>query len=70
MKVQLKPIVKFDNEKESEIFLNCLNTLKRACIEMPECAICPWVDFCKKNITTTLVDFFSNLETTIIDFEE
>lgn len=70
MIVKLKPMITFEDEKENATFLECLNALKKACAEIPDCDMCPFAEFCKENLTSSIADFFSNLADAIQDFKE
>lgn len=70
MTVNLKPSVQFEAEAEKHCFESCLDAIKQACIDMPECDGCPWGYFCKKHLTEEgLADFISSFKMMLLDYE-
>lgn len=70
MKVVLKPSVQFEADAEKYCFERCLDAIKQACLDMPECDRCPWGYFCNKHLTEeNLADFISSFKMMLLNCE-
>ena len=71
MTVNLKPSVQFGSDNEKRVFEDCLESIKDACIDMPDCDGCPWAYFCKKHLSEeSMADFLANFKMMLLDYEE